>query len=279
MTVRIVTDSTSDLTPEMAGPLGITVVPLYVHFGTESYRDGVDLTTEEFYGRLTRAKTLPTTAVPSPAAFAEVYDRLAGETDEILVVALASKLSTVYEVEQQAIAQMKRKCRVEVIDSQAGAMALGLLVISAAKAARDGADLDGLIELTRRNMTRVGIHFAFDTLEYLRRGGRVGIAQALLASMLKINPILTLRAGEAYPVARPRSRTRAIEKLYEFAVGHSNIEEMAIEDATTPSEADLLAERLDSIFPRERIYRTKVTPVVGTHVGPRVLAVSVLGDS
>ncbi len=279
MAVRIVTDSTSDLTPEISSDLGITVVPLYIHFGTETYRDGVDLTTEEFYQRLASSKTLPTTAVPGSMVFAQVYDELAQEADEILVIALSSKLSLTYETELQATKLMARKSRVEVIDSQAGCMALGLIAIAAAKAAKAGANLDQVLNLTRRNISRTKIHFAFDTLEYLRKGGRIGAAQAFLGSMLKINPILTLKDGEAHPVAKPRSRSKAIESLYLFAMSHSNIEEMAIEDATTPDEVEMLAERLASRFPKERIYRTKVSPVVGTHVGPHVLAVAVLGDS
>lgn len=276
--VKVVTDSTSDLTPDIARPLGITVVPLYVNFGTESYRDGVELTTEEFYQRLTHSETLPTTAVPSPATFAHVYDELAQETDEILVIALSNKLSTVYDLELQAIGLMESKCRVEVIDSLAGCSALGLITIAAAKAAEAGASLDDVMSLTQRNVSRTVIHFAFDTLQYLRRGGRIGAAQAFLGSMLRVNPILTLKGGEACPVAKPRSRSKAIDCLCEFAMRYSNIEEMAIEDASTPGEADVLAERLNSAFPKERIYRTKVSPVVGTHVGPHVLAVSVLGD-
>jgi DegV family protein with EDD domain len=278
MAPKIVTDSTSDLTPEVAQELGIAVVPLYVHFGSEAYRDGVDLTTQDFYHRLASANPLPKTAVASPATYAQVYDSLAEETDEILVIALSSKLSTVYEVELQAVELMKRKCRVEVVDSQAGAMALGLINIAAAKAAKAGAGLDELLDVTRRNISRSKICFAFDTLEYLRRGGRIGAAQAFLGSLLKVNPVLTLRDGAAYPMAKPRSRTKAIDYLYNFGLGFSNIEEMAVEDATTPDEAEILVERLASRFPRERIHRAKVTPVRGTHVGPRVLGVTVLGD-
>jgi DegV family protein with EDD domain len=279
MPVKIVTDSTSDLGPRIANELGITVVPLYIHFGTESYLDGVDLTTEEFYRKLASSKTLPTTAVPSPASFAQVYDKLARETDEIVVISLASKLSSVHEMESQAIGMMKRKCRIELIDSKAGCMALGLIVIAAAKAANAGAKIDDVLNITRRNIPRSKIYFAFDTLEYLKRGGRVNAAQAFLGSVLNVNPIMTLDEGEGKPVGRPRSRAKAIEFLYKFAASFANIEEMGIEDATTPEEADTLAERINSIFPKKRIYRTKVSPVVGTHVGPHVLAVSVLGDN
>ncbi len=278
MAVKIVTDSTSDLKHEIADELGITVVPLFVHFGTDAYRDGIDLTTEEFYEKLVASKSLPTTAVPGPAVFAQTYDKLARDTDEILVVALSRKLSVTYETELQAIELMTRKCRVEVIDSQAGCIALGLIAIAAARAAYAGAKLDDVLNLTRQNIHRTRIYFAFDTLEYLKRGGRIGKAQAFFGSLLKVNPVLTLEDGEASAVARPRSRLKAMERLYKFAMSFSKIDEMAIEDATTPGEADLLAERLGSRFPRERIYRTKVSPVVGTHVGPHVLAVAVQGD-
>ncbi len=278
MTVKIVTDSTSDLNTQIAGDLGIAVVPLYINFGKESYRDGVDLTTEEFYRKLESSKTLPTTAVPGPAAFAQVYDKLAQETDEIVVIALASKLSSAYTMESQAVGMMKKKCRIEIIDSKAGCMALGLIAIAAAKAANAGAKIEDVLKITQRNIYRSKIYFAFDTLEYLKRSGRVSAAQAFLGSMLKVNPIMTLEEGEGRPVAKPRSRTKAIEFLYKFAASFSNIEELAIEDAATPDEADMLAERISSRFPKERIYRTKVSPVVGTHVGPHVLAVSVLGD-
>jgi DegV family protein with EDD domain len=124
----------------------------------------------------------------------------------------------------------------------------------------------------------VDIRIAFDTLEYLRRGGRIGRARAFLGSMLKINPILCIKDGETYPVAREHSRAKSIEHLYNFATGYSRIEEMAVEDAITPDEADGLAKRLEAKFPKANIYRSKVTPAVGVHVGPHVVAVSVLGE-
>ena len=119
---------------------------------------------------------------------------------------------------------------------------------------------------------------AFDTLEYLRRGGRIGRAQALLGSMLRINPIITLKDGVVEPAGRTRSRAKAIEHLYNFAMSYSHIEEMAVEDTVCPDEAEALVKRLSARFPRERIYRSKMTPAIGTHTGPRLLLVAVLGD-
>jgi DegV family protein with EDD domain len=278
MTVKIVADTTSDLPSEVARELGITVVSLYVHFGSDSYRNGIDLTTDQFYQKMVSSQTLATTSVPSPGTFAETYDRLAEETDEILAITISHKLSATYESATQAIDKMKKRCRVEVISSQWALMALGLLVIAAAKAANRGASLDELVALTNKNITRMDMRIAFDTLEYLRRGGRIGKAQAFFGSLLKVNPILTIKDGETYPAARERSRAKAVDYLYNFATSFSHVEEMAVEHATTPDEAERLVERIGAKFPKERIYRSKVSPVIGAHVGPRVLGVAVLGD-
>jgi DegV family protein with EDD domain len=280
MAVKIVTDSTSDLTPEVAGELGITVVPLNVHFstdiGTETYRDGIDLKAEDFYRRLAQNKTLPTTSAPAPGTFADVYDKLAKETDEILAITISSKLSATYKAALDAKELVKSKARLEVIDSFSAMVGLALIVISAAKAAEAGARLDEVIDVVRSSMGRVDFRLAFDTLEYLRKGGRIGRAQAFLGSALKVNPILTIRDGLTEGVTRVRCRAKAVDYLGDFVMSFPDIEEVAIEDATTPDEAKILAERLGSRFPSERIYWMKVGPVIGTHVGPHVLGVGVL---
>lgn len=274
--VKIVTDSTSDLTHEIASMLGITVVPLYVNLGGVTYRDNIDLTTEDFYRKLEQSDTLPTTSSPSPGSFTEVYDRLAAETDEILTITISSKLSASYKTAVAGKEIRKSNARVEIIDSLSAIAGLGLIVISAAKAAQAGQSLDEVINVTRSSMQRVEFRIAFDTLEYLKRGGRIGAAQAFLGSMLKVNPILTIKDGVIEGVARPRSRTKAMDFLYDFVASYAHIEEMVIEDANTPDDVETLLDRLGSIFPRERIYRMKVSPVIGTHVGPRVLGLGVL---
>src|SRR4030042_1418769 len=206
MAVKIVTDSTSDLTPGIAGELGITVVPLNVHFtteiGTETYRDGVDLKAEDFYRRLAQNKTLPTTSAPAPGTFVEVYEKLAKETDEILAITISSKLSATYKAALDAKELMKGKARLEIIDSLSAMVGLGLIVISAAKAAKAGASLDEVIDVVRSSMGRVDFRLAFDTLEYLREGGRIGTAQAFLGSALQGTPILTIKNGLTAGVTR-----------------------------------------------------------------------------
>jgi DegV family protein with EDD domain len=276
--VKVVTDSVSDISPAMAEELGITVVPLNVVFEGFTYRDGVDMTTDEFYEKLENEEIHPTTSTPAPQVFAEAYDRLADEADGILVITIGSKLSATGESALKGIEVMKKKCRVAVVVSELAMMAEGLLAIAAAKAAQKGAGLDELIELTRNNIPRIGLRIAFDTLEYLHRGGRIGKAQALMGSMLGINPILGIKDGEVFPFGRERSRAKAIDHMYQFVAGYSKIEELAVEDATTPDETGAFVERLGAVYPRERIYLSKVSPVIGTNVGPRAIGVAVLGD-
>jgi DegV family protein with EDD domain len=278
MTVKIVTDSVADLPSQVVKELDITVVPILIRWGEELYRDGIDLTAEQFYERLKRSKIPPSTSVPSPGTFAEAYDKLAEEANEILAIIVTSRLTGTYNVALQSIGLMKRKCRVEVIDSKCATMPEGFIVMKAAQAAQAGASLDEVMEVTRKTIPRVDFLSTFDTLEYLKRGGRIGKAQAFLGSILKVNPLITLRDGVVEPVGRTRSRAKAIDRLCEFAMSYSHIEEIAIEEATTPNDADRIAERLSAKFPKERIYRSKPSPVIGAHTGPGFLLVAVLGD-
>jgi DegV family protein with EDD domain len=274
--VKVVSDSCSDITPQLAQELGITVVPLYVQFGIESYRDNVDLSTEEFYHRLKTSKIHPTTATATPADFAQIFTRLAEETKEVLTITGSEKFSGTYTAALQGQAMVGKDCHILIIDSQAGAGAQMLLVISAAQMARAGANLEQIADWVRRAIPRVHVHMSFDTLEYLRRGGRIGKAEAFLGSLLKVNPVVGIKDGETFPIARPRNRAQAMDFLVNFVKGFNRIESVAIEDATTPDDSQTLAERLKDVVPPECIYRSKVSPVVGTHVGPHVLAVAVL---
>jgi DegV family protein with EDD domain len=274
--VKVVTDSCSDITPQLAQELGISVVPLYVQFGNETYRDNVDLSTEEFYQKLKTSKIHPITSTATPADFAKIFTKLAEETKEILTITLSEKFSGTYTAALQGKAMVTKNCHIEVIDSKVGAGAQMLLVISAAKMAQAGANLEQIADRVRRAIPRVHIRMSFDTLEYLRRGGRIGKAQAFLGSLLKVNPIVGIKDGATFPIARSRNRTQAMDFLVDFVRGFSRIEAVAIEDATTPDDLQTLAERLKDVVPPERIHRSKVSPVVGTHVGPHVLAVAVL---
>ncbi len=276
MTVKIVTDSLSDITSDIAQELGVTIVPLTVTFGKESFLDRVTMTTDEFYYRLTHDAAWPTTTQPSPGDFINIYNKLVEETDEILVVTLSSKLSGTYESALNAKSLVEKECRIEVIDSLTVAMGLGLIVISAAKAAQAGANLDKVVDLVHRAMSRSHLIAYFDTLKYLAKGGRIGKAKGLLGAMLSIKPILTVKDGEMSEKTKLRSRMAGMDYLYDFVASFPHIEELAVEHATTPDDADKLVERLNSVFPKERIYRSTISPVVGTYAGPSAMAVTVL---
>jgi DegV family protein with EDD domain len=278
MSVKIVTDSVSDIPPRVAEELGITVIPVLVCFGEEVFRDGIDLTTEQFYEKLVKSEVLPTTAVPSLDIFARTFAKLAEETDEILAIMLSSKLSGVYNAALQSAGLMESNCRVEVLDSGSAVMAQGFIVIKAAQAAQAGASLDEVVEVVNKNIPRAEMRASLATLEFLQRGGRIGKAQAFLGSMLKINPIVTLKDGVVEPVSRVHSRAKAVDALYEYVASFKYIEELAVEDAACPEDGDILVERLGAIFPKERIYRSGTTPVIGAHTGPGLLLVAVLGD-
>jgi len=276
MTVKIVTDTLSDLTDDLAKEWGLTVVPLYVRFGKQMYRDRVDITSEDFYRRLVNEPVLPSTTQPTPNDFSEVYNKLAQETDEILVIVVSSKLSGTYQSAAQARDYLKGKCRVEIVDSMTVALAEGMIVIAAAKAVKAGAGLKEVAQMARQAVSRVHLIAYFDTLKYLAKGGRIGKAQGLLGSVLSVKPILTVKEGEMAPLTRVRSMNAGLDYLYNTVAGYKNIEGLAVEHATTPIDADNLVKRLGAIYPKERIYRSVISPVIGTYAGPNALALSIL---
>ena len=276
MAVKIVTDSLSDITDDIIGDLDITIVPLTVLFGRETYIDRVTITTEEFYRRLTTQNVFPTTTQPTPQAFADVYNRLAEETDEILVITLSSKLSGTYQSAMGAIEMMEKKCRVEVIDSETVAMALGLVVLAAAREAKNGMKLDELVNYVQQALPRVHFIIYFDTLKYLAKGGRIGKAQVMLGSMLSFKPILTIKDGEIAPVTRLRSQAAGIEYMANFVNSFHQIEALSVEHSTQPEAADRLVDRLSVSLPDKPIVRSVVSPVLGTYAGPNAIAVTVL---
>jgi DegV family protein with EDD domain len=276
--VKLVTDSVSDLPPEVVKDLEITVIPLNVQFGRETYKDRVDLTAEDFYHKLERSSTLPTTSAPGPGFFAEVFDDLAIKHSQILGVFLSRKFSATYESAVQGVKLMKRKCQVEIVDSTLGIMGQGLLVMEAAKKALTGASLGELVGMISETIPRIHIRITLDTLKYLARGGRIGKVQALMGSILKMNPILGIKDGEAFPFARVRSRAKATDWLCEFASKFSQVKALAVEYGTNATEAKALAKRIASVFPKVPIYLSNVSPVIGTHAGPNILAITVMEE-
>jgi DegV family protein with EDD domain len=278
MTVKIVTDSVSDIPADVVASLDITIIPVLLRFGDEVLRDSIDIDADQFFERLACTKVLPTTAVPSMDMFARTYARLAEKTDEILVIMLSSKLSGMYNAALQSAKLFEGDCRIEVVDSQAAVMSQGFAVIHAAQAAQAGKHIDEILPIIKRDLARTEIRAAFDTLSYLQRGGRIGKAQAFLGSMLKINPIIMLKNGVVEPAERAHSRGKAIDLLVDFAGSYKHLEELAVEDAACPDDAEYLVERLSKFFPKDKIFRSRATPVIGTHTGPGLLLVAALGE-
>ena len=276
--VKLVTDSVSDIPPEVVRELEIAVVPLYVHFGQETYKDRVDLSTEDFYQKLDHDASFPSTSAPSPGFFAEVFDDLAAKCSQILGVFLSRKLSATYDSAVQGVKLMKRKCQVEIVDSTLAIMGQGLVVMEAARKALSGANLNELVGLVSKNIPRMHIRVTLDTLEYLARGGRIGKVQALMGSVLRMNPILGIKDGVAVPVARVRSRAKATDWLCDFASKFGKVKALAIEYGTNIAEAKALAQRIASVFPKVPIYLSNVSPVIGTHTGPNALTLTVMEE-
>jgi DegV family protein with EDD domain len=276
MAVTIVTDSTSDITADMAAKLGVTVIPLTVFFGHKAYLDRVEMTTDDFYRRLTRESAFPTTTQPPPAVFAEAYQEIFAKGNDVLAIVISSKLSGTFQSALNAVAVAGGEGRVQVIDSLTTAMGLGLLVIAAAKLARKGFALDQITRAVQEKVSRSHVIVLFDTLKYLAKGGRIGKAQGLVGSLLSVKPILTVKHGIVHPLTRMRSMAAGEDYLFNFVKSFPEIEELAVEHATASKAADVLVERLSAVYPAERIYRSTISPVLGTYMGPNVLSVSVL---
>lgn len=273
MTVKVVTDSTADIPSQLVKDLGIVVIPSYVIFGSKSYRGGVDIAEDEFYRKLLHESVLPKTSQPTPHDFVEAYTRLAKEADGILSIHISSKLSGTVSSAEQAKKLAKLICPIEVIDTQNLTMALGLIVIAAARMARAGKELTEVADAVRKMVPNTKLLILFDTLEYLAKGGRIGKAKSMLGSILNVKPLLTLKEGEFVPASQAHSRAKGKEKLLEFLKSAKDIEDLAIIYSTTPDEAKELAATIMAIHKVQALI-AQVGPVLGVHSGPGALGIA-----
>jgi DegV family protein with EDD domain len=273
VTVKIVTDSTGDISPEIVKELGITVVPEYVLFGDKTYRDGIDISYDKLYEKLINNPKLPSTSQPTPADFTRVYQEVAKETDEIISIHLSGKLSGTSSSALQGKKPVDTKCNITVIDSKSVTMGLGMLVMSAARLALRNEKPEIIVDEITKEMNNIHLFATFDTLKYLALGGRIGKARALFGSILNVKPIITLRDGVFAPVGNFRTRTKAIDKLYELAKNYLNIQEIAVIYSTTPDDANYLIDRLSSLVDNKCLHLARLGPALGVHGGPGTLAV------
>jgi DegV family protein with EDD domain len=286
MATALVTDSTAYLPPDLVGDLDVRVVPLHVVVGGREHREGVDVTAAEVAAAL-RSFTPVSTSRPAPAAFLEAYEAAArAGADSVVSVHISAELSSTLGGAELAAAQAS--VPVTVVDSRALGMVMGHAVLAGARAAAAGADAAAVADLVRRTCEASSVVFYVDTLEYLRRGGRIGRAGALLGSALSIKPILALRDGHIVPLERVRTSSRAIARLEELAVEAAELAgpggggvDVAVHHLDSAERADRLAERLAARLPQATLRIVELGAVVGAHVGPGTLAVAVvprLGD-
>jgi DegV family protein with EDD domain len=275
-TVAVVTDSTAYLPKALVDEYQIYVVPNVVNWGTQTYRDGVDIQSAEYFERLKTDPVQPTTAVASIGEFHEVYARAAEAADSVLGVHLSAKLSGTYSTAVQAAALLAGK-RIEVIDSNATAMALGFVVLAAARAAQAGQSLDQAMAAAKATIPHVGLIFTVETLEYLRRGGRIGGAQAFLGGLLDMKPILELRDGRVEPVERVRTKKKAIDRVLELIIEKAdgkNPIRLATIHAAAPAEAAAVLEAAKKRVGAVETIFADASPTVATHTGPGTVGIA-----
>ncbi len=273
--VKIITDSAAELSPEVAAALGITVLPLTIQLGAKSYREGIDLTPKEFFSKLARAAVTPELRAPSVAQFEQTFDELMKETDEIVAIVNSSKLSRTHYNAQRAASPLMGRAKIRIIDSQLISTGLGMVVVQAARAAQDGADVEQVVRLARGLIPRTYIAAFADTLEYLERSGRIRKAQAILGTMLNIKPLLILEEGDIVVLEKVRTRAKAIEKLVEFIIEFTHIEKMDVLHSTTPEDVALLIEQVNLQLPNLNMKVEVYGPALGAFLGPGALGVVV----
>ena len=274
MTVKIVTDSSCDLPDGLVAELGIAVVPLTIRFGGEELVDRRDLTATEFWARCATSAELPSTAAPSPGAFEEVFRQAAADGAEgVVCVNLSSKLSATGESASAAGRAVADVVPVTVVDSLSVTLGLGMIAVESARRATAGASQEEIVALAEDMARRTKVYGSLDTLEYLKRGGRIGAAQALLGSMLSIKPCIEVVDGKVEPGPKQRTRSRSLQWLADQVGAQRGVENLAVLHGDAP-DVDTLLDLLAKHYPRERIIVGQLGAVVGAHTGPRTIGVA-----
>ena len=279
MAVRVVTDSVSDLPPALAAELDIPIVPAKVLFGTEQFSDGVDITTDEFFERLASSPALPTTSQPSVGDFVQVFDSVGQNADGIVCVTCSSKVSGTYNSAVQAREQTAASCPVVVVDSLQATMGEGLVALAAARAAQSGADVSGVVGAAEDALARSHMLGLLDTLEYLQRGGRIGRARAMVGTLLKVKPIITIQEGLVHEFGKERTRAKGLARMREFAEQQGALEEASIMYTTSDAGLDSLIRALDEALPDGKSpIIARMGPVLGVYVGPNSVGLALLTE-
>jgi len=276
MTVKIVADSAGDIPAEIAKAFDITIVPLYVQFGSKTFRDGVDIVPEQFFRMLDHDSVIPTTSTAAPYDFAETYRRLHKDSDGIISIHISSKVSATYNAACRGRDMLEEgKDKVEVVDSKLATMGMGLLAIHAAKAAKEGQNLPSILEQIAGIIPTIKVFGLLDTLKYVARGGRLGKLGTLLGSVLPLKPLLTIKDGMVEPFGAVRTRTNGIERIFDLVKSCVNIKEVAISHSSSEDEVKSFVDRLKTIIPEIKPTIAKLGPALGVHGGPGTFLVAV----
>jgi len=270
--IALVTDSTTYKPPELVKKYNISVAPQVLIWGDQTYKDGVDIESSEFFTRLKTAKVMPTTSQVAVISFQEIFQGLVDKGYEVLALLVSSRLSgTVQSAIQAKDLMSSAREKVNVVDSQSVAMALGFQVLAVARALEDGASLKDAIALAEKSYQYTGVFFAVDTLEFLHRGGRIGSAQRFLGTMLNMKPILAIQDGRVEGIERIRTKAKAQDRVLELTIekvaGRTPVRLATLHANAADDARALLTRAEQALKPVESIF-TEVSPTVGTHAGP-----------
>jgi len=274
MPVKIVTDSTSDISSELARTLDVAVVPAYVKFGDEVYRDGVDISGDGFYQKLATSFVYPVTSPPTPADFFKVYSDCSKDSENVISIHISAKISDTYDSAMKAKKLMKGKGQVEVIDSRFTSVGLALIVMAAARLANAGESISNIVEETQRNISQIRMLGLVDTMKYLVAGGRISRVTAAVADIFQIKPLLTFRDGEVVRRGLARTYLRGMDGLCKFVETSPNVQDLAVAYSNIRAQAEELRKRLGSVFPEEKIHLAQIGAGLGVHMGPGALVVA-----
>ncbi len=274
MTVRVVTDSSCDLPAAVVEEHKITVVPLSIRFGDEEFVDGRDLTPSAFWARSAASAVLPSTAAPSPGAFEQAFrDAAAAGATGVVCINLSSKLSATIQAAETAAKALAGELPVRAVDSKSVSLGLGTICIEAAKAGAAGASVDEIVAMAEDMGARTRIHATLDTLENLKKGGRIGAAKALMGTMLSVKPVIEVVDGAVEAGPKVRTRSKALQYLVDRVTAEPRVENLAVLHGDAP-DVEAFIELLAPHFPRERIVVGQLGAVVGSHTGPRTIGVA-----
>jgi DegV family protein with EDD domain len=274
--VAVVTDSTVYFPREALGDLNIPVIPLWLLWGDERFRDGVDIDPPTFYRRLQESKDFPTTSQPSAGEFEDFFRKAGADADAIVGIFISSKLSGTVPNAQAAQAQLP-ELSIRIVDSLTTSMSMGFIVLAAARAAAAGKSVDEVVAVAEQVRDQVRVLFTVDTLEYLHRGGRIGGAKRLLGTALNIKPLLHLEHGAIEPVGQVRTKRKAVARMLDIAEEQSGGKQIVEASALyigDPAAGDAIAEQIRERFGISTVYSTTVSPAIGTHVGPGTVGVA-----